>query len=100
MSWIVSGRSGGKGSGWGWLVVLRFSDRGQTGLGGWRACFRAMVCASGDGGRGCFGGLCATLSGRGGGEGGRRGGGGTVGRCLTCCKATRGVPMGLGPWGG
>ena len=35
----------------------------------------------------------------GGGEGGRPGGG-AVGRCVTCCKATRGVPMSWGPWGG
>ena len=35
----------------------------------------------------------------GGGGGGRRGGG-AVGLCVTCCKATRGVPMSLGPWGG
>ena len=32
--------------------MLRFSDRGRKGLGGWRACFRALACAAGDGGRG------------------------------------------------
>ena len=79
MSRTVSGRLGGGGSGWGWLAVLRFSDRGRTGLGGWRACFRALACAAGDGGRGRFGGLCATLSGRGGGV---VGGGG---RCRAVC---------------
>ena len=76
---IVSARLGGEGSGLGWLAVLRFSDRGRTGLGGWRACFRALVCAAGDGGRVRFGGLCATLCGRGGGV---VGGGG---RCRAVC---------------
>ena len=78
--------------------MLRLSDRGRTGLGGWRACFRVLACAAGDGGRGRFGGLCATLSRRGG-EGGRRGGG-AVERCVTCCKATRGVAMSWSLWGG
>ena len=42
---------------------------------------------------------CVQLCPGGGGEDGRRGGG-AVGRCVTCCKATRGVFIGLGPWGG
>ena len=67
MSRIVSGRFGGGDSGSECVAVLRFSDRGRTGLGGWRACFRALACAAGDGGRRRFGGLCATLFGRGGG---------------------------------
>ena len=65
---IVSGLLGGGGSGLGWLAVVRFSDRGRMGLGGWRVCFRALACAAREGGRGRFGGLCATLAGRG--EGG------------------------------
>ena len=27
-------------------------------------------------------------------------GGDAVGRCVTCCKVTRGASMGLGRWGG
>ena len=42
---------------------------------------------------------CVPLCPGGGGEGGRRGGG-AVGRCVTCCKATRRIPMSWGPWGG
>ena len=41
-------------------------------------------------------GACVQLCPGGGGEGGRRGGG-VVGRCATCCRATRGVPMSWGP---
>ena len=58
-------------------------------------CFRALACVAGEGGRGRFGGLCTTLSG--GGEAGSWGGG-VAGRCVRCCKAPRGVAMGLGRW--
>ena len=75
-----------------------FQQWGPDWLRGLAGVLRALSCAAGEGGRGRFGGLFATLSGRGGGALG--GGGCAVGRCVTCCKATRGASMGLGRSGG